>query len=53
MVCYTGEELTWERAMSSQLNFALPEYSWDAQAPVTPNADGTYRAPLPGVDKFV
>jgi hypothetical protein len=53
MVCYTGEEITWEQLMDSQLSFALPKYSWDAEPPVKPNADGTYAAPLPGVTKFV
>ncbi len=53
MVCYTGEEITWEQLMDSQLSFALPKYSWDAEPPVKPNADGTYAAPLPGVTKFI
>jgi hypothetical protein len=53
MVCYTGEDITWERAMTSTLDFSLPAYNWDVQPPVRPNPDGTYRAPLPGVDKFV
>ncbi|MHB8867110.1 MAG: Gfo/Idh/MocA family protein [Pirellulaceae bacterium] len=53
MVCYTGEEITWEQLMDSKLSFALPQYSWDAEAPVKPRADGTYAAPLPGVTKFV
>ncbi|MHB8969383.1 MAG: Gfo/Idh/MocA family oxidoreductase [Pirellulaceae bacterium] len=53
MVCYTGEEITWEQLMSSTLSFALPEYSWDAEPPLKPNTDGTYAAPLPGMTKFV
>ncbi len=53
MVCYTGEEITWEQLMDSQLSFALPKYSWDAEPPLKPNADGTYAAPLPGVTKFI
>ena len=32
MVCYTGEEITWEQAMTSTLDFSLPAYNWDAQA---------------------
>ena len=53
MVCYTGEEITWEQAMTSTLDFSLPAYNWDAEPPVKPTADGTYAAPLPGVTKFV
>ncbi|NLX54257.1 MAG: Gfo/Idh/MocA family oxidoreductase [Planctomycetaceae bacterium] len=53
MVCYTGEQITWEQAMASTLDFSLPEYNWDAEPPVKPNPDGTYPCPLPGVTKFV
>ncbi|MBN1854540.1 MAG: Gfo/Idh/MocA family oxidoreductase [Pirellulales bacterium] len=53
MVSYTGEEITWDQVMTSTLDFSLPFYSWDAEPPVQPNADGTYPTPLPGVTKFV
>jgi hypothetical protein len=53
MVCYTGDEITWEQAMTSTLDFSLPAYSWDAEPPIKPHADGTYPAPLPGVTKFI
>jgi predicted dehydrogenase len=53
MVCYTGEEITWERAMTSTLDFSLPEYAWDAEPPIKPNPDGTYPTALPGITKFV
>jgi hypothetical protein len=53
MVCYTGQEITWEKAMQSQLSFALPNYRLDAEPPVKPNPDGRYETPLPGVTKFV
>ncbi len=53
MVCYTGEEITWDRAMTSTLDFSLAEYTWDAEPPVKPKPDGSYRTPLPGVTKFV
>jgi len=53
MVCYTGERLSWEQAMTSTLDFSLPAYNWDAVSTVKPNADGTYNTPLPGVTEFV
>ncbi len=53
MACYTGEKLTWEKAMTSTLDFSLPAYNWDAQSTVKPRPDGTYDAPLPGVTPFV
>lgn len=53
MVAYTGQEITWDKAMSSTRDFSLPEYNWEAEPPVKPRPDGTYPAPLPGVTKFV
>lgn len=53
MVCYTGQELTWERALESTLSFNLPEYRFDAQPPVVPRPDGTYPTAMPGLTPFV
>ena len=53
MVCYTGQEITWEQAMNSKSDFSLPEYSWDATPPVKPREDGTYTTALPGMTPFV
>ena len=36
MVCYTGQEITWEQAMQSTHNLSLPEYRWDAEPPHHP-----------------
>ncbi len=52
MVCYTGQELTWEKAMQSKQTFLLPRYSWDAEAPIKPSANGQYAAALPGITQF-
>ncbi len=53
MVCYTGQEITWEQAMNSQLSFTLPRYDWDVEPPVKPGPDGLYPSPMPGITKFV
>lgn len=53
MVCYTGQMITWEQAMNSQLSFSLPRYAFDVEPPVKPGADGTYPTAMPGVTKFV
>ena len=53
MVCYTGQEITWEQAMKSTLDFSLPRYGWDVEPPVKPLPDGRYPSPMPGVTKFV
>ncbi len=53
MVCYTGQEITWQKAMESTLDFSLPRYDWDIEPPIRPSPDGRYAAPLPGITKFV
>lgn len=53
MVCYTGKEITWEKAMQSKLDFSLDRYDWDAEAPIKPDPDGRYATPKPGITPFV
>jgi len=53
MVCYTGEQITWERAMQSTLKLAPERYAWDAEPPVKPDANGNYPCAMPGITKFV
>jgi len=53
MVCYTGQEITWEKAMGSKLSFAQPRYGFDAQPPIKPEANGIYATAMPGITKFV
>ncbi len=52
MVCYTGQEITWEQAMSSESSFSLPRYAWDAEPPVKPDANGRYASAMPGTTRF-
>jgi hypothetical protein len=52
MVCYTGQEITWEKAMQSKQTFLLPRYSWDAEAPIKPGANGQYATAMPGITQF-
>lgn len=52
MVCYTGQLITWEEAMQSQLSFSLPHYGFDIDPPVKPGPDGTYPTAMPGITKF-
>jgi len=52
MVCYTGQEITWEKALGSELSYALPRYAWDAEPPVKPDASGRYAAAMPGATRF-
>jgi myo-inositol 2-dehydrogenase/D-chiro-inositol 1-dehydrogenase len=53
MVCYTGQEITWEQAMQSKLSLAPSRYAWDAEPPVKPDKNGQYPCAMPGITKFV
>ncbi|MGQ9576456.1 MAG: Gfo/Idh/MocA family protein [Thermoguttaceae bacterium] len=51
MVCYSGQQITWEEAMQSTHSFSLPRYDWDAQPPVKPGPDGIYPTAMPGLKR--
>jgi hypothetical protein len=53
MVCYTGQEITWEQAMQSKLSLSPKCYAWDAEPPVKPDKNGQYPCAMPGITKFV
>ena len=48
MVCYTGQQLTWDEAMKSNLRTGPETCSWDMEPPAKPNPDGSYPVPIPG-----
>jgi len=52
MVCYTGQQMTWEEAMSSNWQAGPEACSWDMDPPAQPDADGTYPVPIPGLTKL-
>jgi len=52
MVCYTGQRLTWEKAMESTKVLGPDRYSWDGTPPVLPDKNGQYPCALPGISKF-
>ncbi|MCX7425068.1 MAG: Gfo/Idh/MocA family oxidoreductase [Planctomycetia bacterium] len=52
MVCYTGQQITWEKAMQSTLDFTQAQYSFDAEPPVKPDANGNYATAMPGMTEF-
>jgi hypothetical protein len=53
MVCYTGQQITWEQAMNSQLVLGPSRYAWDAEPPVKPDKNGNYPCAMPGITKFI
>ena len=52
-VCNTGQEITWEKALTSQCSVELERYGFDVQPPPQPNQKGDYDIPVPGITKFI
>jgi predicted dehydrogenase len=48
MVCYTGQKIRWEDAINSDEVLAPSAYTWDADPPVLPDAEGRYKVAMPG-----
>ena len=48
MATYSGKVIKWDEAMQSNLDLAPDDLTWNSPAPVQPNADGSYKIPMPG-----
>lgn len=48
MATYSGQVLTWDDAINSDLDLSPKTYAWDATPPIVPNEDGYYPVPMPG-----
>ena len=53
MATYSGQLLDWNKVLDSNLDIMPKEYSWSAQPPVLPDADGFYPIAVPGKTKYV
>jgi myo-inositol 2-dehydrogenase / D-chiro-inositol 1-dehydrogenase len=53
MVCYTGQQVTWEQAMNSPFVHGPKQIAWDAEPHVKPDANGTYPTAMPGITQFL
>ena len=53
MATYSGQELTWEDAINSNVSIMPKKFAWDAEPPVMPNKDGFYPIPTPGSTKVI
>ena len=53
MATYSGQEVMWEDAIKSNIDLSPAKYSWDANPPVMPDADGRYPIAIPGQTKVV
>ncbi len=48
MATYSGHEITWDEALSSELALLPKAYAWDASPPTLPDANGFYPIAIPG-----
>ena len=50
---FTGQKITWEKMLTSKLDFSQSSYDFEMDTPVKPGSDGRYPAAMPGLTKFV
>jgi predicted dehydrogenase len=53
MATYSGQVVTWDDAINSNIDLSPERYAWDANPKVMPDANGNYAIPIPGVTKVV
>ncbi len=53
MATYSGQVVSWDKAINSGISLQPKQYDFAATAPVLPNADGYYPVAVPGVTKYV
>lgn len=53
MATYSGQLITFDDALNKGRSIMPNKYSWDAEPPVLPDADGFYPAPVPGVTEVL
>ncbi len=49
MATYSGQMVTWDDALNSDLDLMPDQFAFDAVPPVVPDAHGRYPIPIPGV----
>lgn len=54
LACYSGKELTWDQVAKSDFVYTpkVEDVSLDMAPPVTPDANGWYPVPMPGMTQF-
>ncbi len=52
MAAYSGDVISWEQAMNSDLSLAPSRYAFDAEPPVKPDEAGRYPIAMPGATKY-
>lgn len=52
MATYSGQTITWEQALNSDLSLMPENPTWSSKPPTVPDENGRYPIPMPGVTKF-
>ena len=52
MATYSGQVITWDEAMASDLKLVPDLNSFNDEAPILPDANGVYPAAVPGKTRF-
>ena len=52
MATYSGQVIEWDKAINSGLNIAPSSFTWDADMPSKPDANGLYAVAVPGKTKY-
>ena len=53
MATYSGDVITWDQALNSDLQLVQDDFNWESTPPTLPNAEGRYKIPVPGVTKYL
>ena len=53
LATYSGVLVNWDDAFASERRLTTDAETWDAEAPVKPLSDGSYRIAIPGVTKVL
>ena len=53
MATYSGQLLSWDEALASELSLSPERLAFDAPPPTLPGPDGHYPVPVPGVTRVV
>jgi myo-inositol 2-dehydrogenase/D-chiro-inositol 1-dehydrogenase len=53
LATYSGKIVTWDAAIQSGVALTTDAENWDADAPVSPDAEGRYAVPMPGTTQLI
>ena len=52
MATYSGQEIEWDKLLTSNISIQPTVYDWNANPPVMPDANGEYTCAIPGKTRY-